>query len=64
MNAFDWKGKPSQVVNDRNFKSFNGKTRSQIATEGLQKAYNQGKNVGTMLKDDPETFKKIHGEKK
>jgi hypothetical protein len=64
-SPFDWKGKPSIVVNDLNFKAFkNGKSKSQIATAGVQKAYDQGKNIGSVIKDDEETFKQIHRRKR
>jgi hypothetical protein len=64
-SPFDWKGKPSQVVNDHNFKAYKGgKSRSQIATEGVQKAYDQGKNVGSIIKNDETTFEQVHRRKK
>jgi hypothetical protein len=70
-SPFDWKGKPSVVANDQNFKAHkNGKTRSQISTEGLQKVYDRGVNSATIFiskKSDlgtTEAFNRIHRRKK
>ena len=70
-NAFDWKGKPSIVANDMKFRAHkNGKSRSQIATEVVQKAYDKGSNVGTIFINEKsdlgttEAFNRIHRRKK
>jgi hypothetical protein len=31
---------------------------------GVQKAYDQGKNIGSIINDDESTFEKIHRRKK
>ena len=69
-SPFDWKGKPSIIANDIMFKSFNGKTRNQIYTETVQKSYDRGANIGTILISDKtedglsEAFERIHRRKK
>lgn len=71
-SPFDWKGKPSIVVNDQNFKAHKGgRSRSQIAQEVVQKVYARGINHGTVLGVSEKTegglteeFKRIHGRKK
>ena len=69
-SPFDWRGKPSVVANDKNFKPLkNGKTRSQTSTEGLQKVYDRGVNSATIFINEKselgttETFNKIHRKK-
>ena len=68
-SPFDWKGKPSMVVNDQNFKAHRGgKSRQQIAQEVVQKVYARGVNHGTVLGISDKTegglsesFRRIHG---
>ena len=70
-NPFDWKGKPSVVAEDKQFKPLKtGKTRSQTSTEGLQKVYAKGVNSGTIFINEKsdlgttEAFNRIHRKKK
>lgn len=70
-SPFDWKGKPSVVANDKKFKPLkNGKTRSQVASEGLQKVYDRGVNSATIFINEKsnlgttEAFNNIHRRKK
>jgi hypothetical protein len=49
-SPFLWQGQPSSFVNDPVFRaSKTGKTTSQSATDYVEKARKQGKNVGTMV---------------
>ena len=67
-SPFDWRGKPSIVVNDLNFKAHKGgKSKEQIARESVQKVYDRGINHGTVLGVSEKTeggltaeFKRIH----
>lgn len=69
-NPFDWKGKPSIFANDKHFKGHAGRTRSQIATDVLQKVYDKGVNSATIFineKSDTgttEAFNRIHRREK
>ena len=70
-NPFDWKGKPSVFAKDKEFKPLkSGKTRSQVATDVLQKVYDRGINSATIFiseKSDlgtTEAFERIHRRKK
>jgi hypothetical protein len=70
-NPFDWKGKPSMFAKDKEFKPLKGgKTRSQVATDVLQKVYDKGINSATIFiseKSDlgtTEAFNRIHRGKK
>ena len=52
-SPFDWRGKPSIVVNDLNFKAHKGgKSKEQIARESVQKVYDRGINHAQPLDAD------------
>jgi hypothetical protein len=71
-SPFDWKGKPSMVVNDTHYKAHKGgRSRQQIAQDVVQKVYDKGINHGTVLGVSDKTeaglsesFNRIHRRKK